>query len=131
MLSYDFEAQKNPFQELGGFMPVFMGYGIPGTGKSMLIAAITTRLKEHCDTLDIPFLFHPMRDTLISTFQGGSAEKLVEWMKPMQDPTKIIFAPIDDAENSLQERTALKEVIGVFLRYTEGAYAVNYGNSSV
>ena len=137
MLSYDFEAQKNPFQELGGFMPVFMGYGIPGTGKSMLIAAIATRLKEHCDNLDIPFLFHPMPDTLISTFQGGSAEKMVEWMKPIQDPTKIIFAPIDDAENNLQERTAqgvsagVKEVIGVFLRYTEGAYAVNYGNSSV
>jgi len=137
MLSYDFKAQKNPFQELGGFIPVFMGYGIPGTGKSMLIAAIATRLKEHCDNLDIPFLFHPMPDTLISTFQGGSAEKMVEWMKPMQDPTKIIFAPIDDAENNLQERTAqgvsagVKEVIGVFLRYTEGAYAVNYGNSSV
>ena len=137
MLSYDFEAKKNPFQELGGFMPVFMGYGIPGTGKSMLIAAIATRLKEHCDNLDIPFLFHPMPDTLISTFQGGSAEKMVEWMKPLQDATKLIFAPIDDAENNLQERTAqgvsagVKEVIGVFLRYTEGAYAVNYGNSSV
>ena len=137
MLSYDFQAQKNPFQELGGFMPVFMGYGIPGTGKSMLIAAIATRLKEYCDHLDVPFLFHPMPDTLISTFQGGSAEKMVEWMKPMQDPTKIIFAPIDDAENNLQERTSqgvsagVKEVIGVFLRYTEGAYAVNYGNSSV
>ena len=137
MLSYDFEAQKNPFQELGGFMPVFMGYGIPGTGKSMLIAAIATRLKEHCDNLDIPFLFHPMPDTLISTFQGGSAEKMVEWMKPLQDPSKLIFAPIDDAENNLQERTAqgvsagVKEVIGVFLRYTEGAYAVNYGNSSI
>lgn len=137
MLSYDFAAQKNPFQELGGFMPVFMGYGIPGTGKSMLIAAIATRLKEHCDNLDIPFLFHPMPDTLISTFQGGSAEKMVDWMKPLQDPTKLIFAPIDDAENNLQERTAqgvsagVKEVIGVFLRYTEGAYAVNYGNSSI
>jgi hypothetical protein len=137
MLSYDFIAKKNPFQELGGFMPVFMGYGIPGTGKSMLIAAIATRLKEHCDNLDIPFLFHPMPDTLISTFQGGSAEKMVEWMKPLQDPTKLIFAPIDDAENNLQERTAqgvsagVKEVIGVFLRYTEGAYAVNYGNSSI
>ncbi|AUP81459.1 AAA family ATPase [Flavivirga eckloniae] len=137
MLSYDFTAKKNPFQELGGFMPVFMGYGIPGTGKSMLIAAIATRLKEHCDTLDIPFLFHPMPDTLISTFQGGSAEKMVEWMKPLQDPSKLIFAPIDDAENNLQERTAqgvsagVKEVIGVFLRYTEGAYAVNYGNSSI
>ena len=137
MMSYDFTAKKNPFQELGGFMPVFMGYGIPGTGKSMLIAAIATRLKEHCDNLDIPFLFHPMPDTLISTFQGGSAEKMVQWMKPMQDPNKLIFAPIDDAENNLQERTAqgvsagVKEVIGVFLRYTEGAYAVNYGNSSI
>lgn len=137
LLSYDFTEKKNPFQELGGFMPVFMGYGIPGTGKSMLIAAIATRLKEHCDTLEIPFLFHPMPDTLISTFQGGSAEKMVEWMKPMQDPSKLIFAPIDDAENNLQERTlqgvsaGVKEVIGVFLRYTEGAYAVNYGNSSI
>ncbi|WP_026755670.1 AAA family ATPase [Sediminibacter sp. Hel_I_10] len=137
LLSYDFTAKKNPFQELGGFMPVFMGYGIPGTGKSMLIAAIATRLKEHCDNLDIPFLFHPMPDTLISTFQGGSAEKMVDWMKPLQDPSKLIFAPIDDAENNLQERTAqgvsagVKEVIGVFLRYTEGAYAVNYGNSSI
>ncbi|WP_353779924.1 AAA family ATPase [Winogradskyella sp. 3972H.M.0a.05] len=137
LLSYDFQAKKNPFQELGGFMPVFMGYGIPGTGKSMLIAAIATRLKEHSDNLEIPFLFHPMPDTLISTFQGGSAEKMVEWMHPLQDPTRLIFAPIDDAENNLQERTAqgvsagVKEVIGVFLRYTEGAYAVNYGNSSI
>lgn len=137
LLSYDFTAKRNPFQELGGFMPVFMGYGIPGTGKSMLIAAIATRLKAHCDNLELPFLFHPMPDTLISTFQGGSAEKMVEWMKPLQDPTKLIFAPIDDAENNLQERTAqgvsagVKEVIGVFLRYTEGAYAVNYGNSSI
>lgn len=137
LLSYDFTAKKNPFQELGGFMPVFMGYGIPGTGKSMLIAAMATKLKEHCEVLEIPFLFHPMPDTLISTFQGGSAEKMVQWMKPMQDPTKLIFAPIDDAENNLQERTAqgvsagVKEVIGVFLRYTEGAYAVNYGNSAV
>lgn len=137
MLSYDFTAQKNPFQELGGFMPVFMGYGIPGTGKSMLIAAIATKLQEHAEQLDVPFLFHPMPDTLISTFQGGSAERMVEWMKPLQDPSRLIFAPIDDAENNLQERTqqgvsaGVKEVIGVFLRYTEGAYAVNYGNSSI
>lgn len=137
MMSYDIATKRNPFQELGGFMPVFMGYGIPGTGKSMLIAAIATMLKERCDHLDIPFLFHPMPDTVVSTFQGGSAEKMVQWMKPMQDPTRLIFAPIDDAENNLQERTAqgvsagVKEVIGVFLRYTEGAYAVNHGNSSI
>ena len=137
MMSYDIATKRNPFQELGGFMPVFMGYGIPGTGKSMLIAAIATMLKERCDHLNIPFLFHPMPDTVVSTFQGGSAEKMVQWMKPMQDPSRLIFAPIDDAENNLQERTAqgvsagVKEVIGVFLRYTEGAYAVNHGNSAI
>lgn len=137
LMSYDLATKRNPFQELGGFMPVFMGYGIPGTGKSMLIAAIATMLKERCDHLNIPFLFHPMPDTVVSTFQGGSAEKMVQWMKPMQDPSRLIFAPIDDAENNLQERTAqgvsagVKEVIGVFLRYTEGAYAVNHGNSSI
>ncbi|MEM6718051.1 MAG: AAA family ATPase [Bacteroidota bacterium] len=137
LMSYDMTTKRNPFQELGGFMPVFMGYGIPGTGKSMLIAAIATMLKERCDHLNIPFLFHPMPDTVVSTFQGGSAEKMVQWMKPMQDPSRLIFAPIDDAENNLQERTAqgvsagVKEVIGVFLRYTEGAYAVNHGNSSI
>lgn len=137
MMSYDIATKRNPFQELGGFMPVFMGYGIPGTGKSMLIAAIATMLKERCDHLNIPFLFHPMPDTVVSTFQGGSAEKMVQWMKPMQDPSRLIFAPIDDAENNLQERTAqgvsagVKEVIGVFLRYTEGAYAVNHGNNSI
>jgi len=137
LMSYDMATKRNPFQELGGFMPVFMGYGIPGTGKSMLIAAIATMLKERCDHLDIPFLFHPMPDTVVSTFQGGSAEKMVQWMKPMQDPSRLIFAPIDDAENNLQERTAqgvsagVKEVISVFLRYTEGAYAVNHGNSSI
>ncbi|MFK7747783.1 MAG: AAA family ATPase, partial [Kordia sp.] len=137
MMSYDIATKRNPFQELGGFMPVFMGYGIPGTGKSMLIAAIATMLKERCDHLNIPFLFHPMPDTIVSTFQGGSAEKMVQWMKPMQDSSRLIFAPIDDAENNLQERTAqgvsagVKEVIGVFLRYTEGAYAVNHGNSAI
>jgi AAA+ superfamily predicted ATPase len=137
LMSYDMATKRNPFQELGGFMPVFMGYGIPGTGKSMLIAAIATMLKERCDHLEIPFLFHPMPDTVVSTFQGGSAEKMVQWMKPMQDPSRLIFAPIDDAENNLQERTAqgvsagVKEVISVFLRYTEGAYAVNHGNSSI
>ena len=39
----DFEAKKNPFQELGGFMPVFMGYGIPGTGKSSFTKAIAQK----------------------------------------------------------------------------------------
>jgi hypothetical protein len=87
--------------------------------------------------LKVPFLFWPLPENIISTFQGGSAERAIEWFRPMQDTGKIVFAPIDDAENNLEERTrqgvsaGVREFIGVFLRNTEGAYAVNHGNRMI
>lgn len=137
LLCYDLSAKKNPFQELGGFSILRMGYGKPGTGKSLQIAATATMLSDYCQTLNIPFLFWPMPDTIVSTFQGGSAERMVAWMKPLRDTGKIIYAPIDDGENNLEDRTrqgvsaGVREVIGVFLRYTEGAYALNHGNTAI
>lgn len=134
LLCYDFDAKKNPINELGGLPSITMADGKPGTGKSMLIAATATLIQERCDQLGYPFLFWPLPETIVSTFQGGTAERAMEWFRPMQDPNKIVFAPIDDAENNLEERTrqgvsaGVREFIGVFLRNTEGAYAVNLGN---
>ena len=137
LLCYDLETKRNPFEELGGFPTLRMGYGKPGTGKSLQIAATATMLHDHCQALGIPFLFWPMPDTIVSTFQGGSAERMVNWMRPLSDTSKIIYAPIDDGENNLEDRTrqgvsaGVREVIGVFLRYTEGAYSVNHGNAAI
>jgi hypothetical protein len=134
LMCYDFEAKKNPMLELGGLPSITMADGKPGTGKSMLIAATATLLQQRCDQLGYNFLFWPLPENIVSTFQGGTAERAIEWFKPMQDPNKIVFAPIDDAENNLEERTrqgvsaGVREFIGVFLRNTEGAYAVNLGN---
>lgn len=134
---YNIEAQKNVFVELGGLTPIFMGEGIPGTGKSMMIAAYATILSDYCKALGKPFLFHPLPDNIIDSFQGNSAKNMLAWMKPMQDPNRIVWAPIDDAENILENRVhqgvseGVKAAIGVFLRYTEGAYAINRGNSSI
>lgn len=135
LLCYDFERKRNPYLDLGGFPNIRMGYGKPGTGKSMLIAAIGTKLDERCRDFNYPFLFWPLPDTLISSFQGQSAERMMDWIRPQRDPTKIIYAPIDDAESNFGTRTSHRssegenKVIEVFLRNTEGAYAVNYGNS--
>src|SRR3989344_2113361 len=132
---YDPEVKKNPVMDLGGLTTFRMGSGTPGTGKSMQIAATATLLSDICKMIGTPFLFWPFPDNIVSTFQGGSAERATEWFKPLKDPTKIIYAPIDDAENNLEERTrhgvsaGVREVIGVVLRNTEGAYAINYGNS--
>jgi ATPase family associated with various cellular activities (AAA) len=137
LLCYDVATKQNPFNDLGGFSTLRMGYGKPGTGKSLQIAATATMLSDYCKTLNIPFLFWPMPDTIVSTFQGGSAERMVAWMKPLRDSSKIIYAPIDDGENNLEDRTrqgvsaGVREVIGVFLRYTEGAYALNHGNTAI
>ncbi|MCP4695501.1 MAG: AAA family ATPase [Gammaproteobacteria bacterium] len=134
LMCYDPETRANPMADLGGFAKTKCTYGPPGTGKSMEIAAIATELEERCRELQIPFLFTPFPDNIVSTYQGGSSERMLAWMKPLQDPAKIIFAPIDDAENNLEERSnpgvsaGVQEVVGVFLRMTEGAYAVDHGN---
>jgi len=137
LVCYDPVIKKNPMYELGGFSVVSMGYGEPGTGKSMIIAAVATLLDEYCKILGVPFLFWPMPDTIVSTFQGGSAERMMKWMSALKDSARIIYAPIDDAENNLEERTrqgvsaGVREVIGVFLRNTEGAYAIHRGNAVI
>lgn len=136
-LCYDVVAQKNPFLELGGITPVFMGSGIPGTGKSMLIAAVATMLSDMCTSIGLPFMFHPLPDNVVDPYQGNSARNMINWFIPMLDPRRITFGAIDDAENILENRLhqgvseGVKAAIGIFLRYTEGAYAINRGNAAI
>ena len=137
LLCYDIKTKRNPIQDLGGLSAITMGFGEPGTGKSLLISALATMIDDYCKELGIPFLFWPMPDTVVSTYQGGSAERMMAWMSALKDPTKIIYAPIDDAENNLEDRSrqgvsaGVREVIAVFLRNTEGAYAIHRGNALI
>ncbi len=132
---YKPDEKLNPFQKLGGIARIRMAKGIPGTGKSMIIAANATYFNELCQKLNRPFLFSPIPDNVISTFQGGTAERMMEWMKGLMNPARIVYMPMDDAENNLEDRTrqgvsaGVRECIGVFLRYTEGAYAPDYGQA--
>ncbi|MCI5108724.1 MAG: AAA family ATPase [Candidatus Pacebacteria bacterium] len=149
---YDPIEKRNPWLVLGGFSPISLGYGKPGTGKSLQIAATATMIHEYCQRRGVAFevaevkiggdgtvnfVFWPMPDNLISTFQGGSGERALNWMSRLHDPDKVIYAPVDDAENNLEDRTrqgvssGVREVIGVFLRHTEGAGAINHGNWAI
>ncbi len=139
LVAYDFDRKLNPFMDkrLGGFPDISAGYGPPGTGKSMLVAAKAGLIKEYCEIIKIPFQFSPLPGNIISTFQGGSAERAIEWFKAVNNPNVITYAPIDDAENVMQDRTmqgvssGVREFIGEFLRATEGASAMRRGNSLI
>ena len=129
---YDPIMQRNPFRELtGSFQNVRLGHGVPGTGKSLQIEATATLFHDICTMIGIPFDYHPLGGTVISTYQGGSAERMHAWFRKFNDPKRIVYGAIDDAEQVLQDRTmqqgvsaGVREVISQFLTGTEGAGAV-------
>jgi hypothetical protein len=134
LMCYDVERKQNPINELGGFPGVTMEYGPPGTGKSMGIAATATELSDRCKDLGINFIFHPIPQTVVSTYQGGSSENMEKWFKGTTIAESIIYAPIDDGDGKLRDRGArgtsagVIEIVESFLVNTEGASSAKRGN---
>ncbi|RWX45146.1 hypothetical protein H206_01077 [Candidatus Electrothrix aarhusensis] len=112
LMCYDVERKKNPINELGGFPAVTMEYGPAGTGKSMGISATATELDDRCKDLGIKFLYHPVPQSVVSTYQGGSSENMEKWFRPTTSPDMIIYAPVDDGDGKLRDRGAREPLPG-------------------
>ncbi len=134
---YDPETSRNPFVKLAGLLQVMrLAEGFPGTGKTLMIRAVITKFKERCDFIGIPFVYHPLRASVISSYQGKSGQQMEQWFAAMNNPKILMYAAIDDAEQVLQDRTiqgtsaGQREAVSAFLTGTEGAGAtwVDRGN---
>lgn len=133
---YDPLSRKNPMMVLGALPRLRSGFGDPGTGKGMQISATATLLNELVPELvGIPFLFHPMPQSMVDSYQGNSGKKMHDWLKLFRDPTRIVYGPIDDAEQNLTDRSRKDcsagqlELVQEFLPGVEGPTAIWHGNA--
>ena len=92
----------------------------------MGISATATELHDRCKDLGIKFLYHPIPQSVVSTYQGGSSENMEKWFRTTISPDMIIYAPIDDGDGKLRDRGArgtsagVIEVVESFLVNTKG-----------
>lgn len=136
LVAYDFERQKNPFVELGGFLFTFIGDGFPGTGKTTLIQMTAGLIKDYCDLAGYPFVYENFGIDQISEYQGKSGQNCRAFIDRVLDPQAIGFGTIDDIDqvagkrDDRQSSSGQQEVTGVLMGAFSGAGTVIRGNSS-
>ena len=136
LVAYDFERQKNPFIELGGFLFTFIGDGFPGTGKTTLIQMIAGLVKDYCDMAGYPFHYENFGIDQISEYQGKSGQNCRAFIDRVLDPKAIGFGTVDDIDQVAGRRddrrssAGQQEVTAVLMEAFSGAGTVIRGNCS-
>lgn len=134
LMAYDFERQMNPFVELGGFLFTFIGDGMPGTGKTMLIQMLAGLLDEYCRIAGYPFHYENFGVDQISSYQGKSGQNCKEFVNNIINPKAIGFGTIDDVDQVAAKRSddrasaGQHEVTAVLMESFAGASTVVRGN---
>lgn len=134
MMAYDFDRQMNPFVELGGFLFTFIGDGMPGTGKTILIQMLAGMLNDYCQIAGYAFHYENFGVDQISSYQGKSGQNCKEFVNNVMNPRAIGFGTIDDVDQVAAKRSddrasaGQHEVTAVLMESFAGASTVVRGN---
>lgn len=136
MMAYDFDRQMNPFVELGGFLFTFIGDGMPGTGKTILIQMIAGLLNDYCQVAGYAFHYENFGVDQISSYQGKSGQNAKAFINNVINPRVIGFGTIDDVDQVAAKRSddrasaGQHEVTAVLMESFAGASTVVRGNAT-
>lgn len=136
LVAYDFERRMNPFVELGGFLFTFIGDGMPGTGKTMLIQMMAGMIHDYCQMAGYPFHYENFGVDQISSYQGKSGQNCKEFVRSVINPDVIGFGTIDDVDQVAARRSddrasaGQQEVTAVLMESFAGASTVVRGNAT-
>jgi len=134
LVAYDFERQLNPFVELGGFLFTFIGDGMPGTGKTILIQMLAGLVNDYCQIAGYAFHYENFGVDQISSYQGKSGQNCKEFVNNVINPKAIGFGTIDDIDQVAAKRSddrasaGQHEVTAVLMESFAGASTVVRGN---
>lgn len=136
LMAYDFDRQMNPFVELGGFLFTFIGDGMPGTGKTILIQMLAGLLNDYCKMAGYAFHYENFGVDQISSYQGKSGQNAKSFINNVLNPRVIGFGTIDDIDQVTARRSddrasaGQHEVTAVLMESFAGASTVVRGNAS-
>jgi SpoVK/Ycf46/Vps4 family AAA+-type ATPase len=134
LMAYDFDRRLNPFAELGGFIFTFMGDGLPGTGKTILIQMMAGLINGYCEVAGYPFRYMNLSTESIDSYQGKSAQNAKTFINSIIDPSVIGFGTIDDIDQlagkrgDRQSSAGQLEITAVLMESFAGANTVVRGN---
>ncbi|PWE56885.1 AAA family ATPase [Metarhizobium album] len=134
LMAYDFDRQMNPFVELGGFLFTFIGDGMPGTGKTILIQMLAGLLDDYCRIAGYAFHYENFGVDQISSYQGKSGQNCKEFVNNVINPRAIGFGTVDDVDQVAAKRSddrasaGQHEVTAVLMESFAGASTVVRGN---
>ncbi|THV21309.1 AAA family ATPase [Peteryoungia ipomoeae] len=136
VMAYDFDRQMNPCVELGGFLFTFIGDGMPGTGKTILIQMLAGLLHDYCKVAGYAFHYENFGVDQISSYQGKSGQNAKSFVNNVLNPRVIGFGTIDDIDQVTARRSddrasaGQHEVTAVLMESFAGASTVVRGNAS-
>lgn len=134
LMAYDFDRQMNPFVELGGFLFTFIGDGMPGTGKTILIQMLAGLINDYCQVAGYEFHYENFGVDQISSYQGKSGQNAKAFINNVINPRVIGLGTIDDVDQVAAKRSddrassGQHEVTAVLMESFAGASTVVRGN---
>jgi len=134
LMAYDFDRQMNPFVELGGFLFTFIGDGMPGTGKTILIQMLAGLVHDYAEIAGYAFHYENFGVDQISSYQGKSGQNCKAFIDNVVNPRCIGFGTIDDVDQVTAKRSddrasaGQHEVTAVLMESFAGASTVVRGN---